>query len=156
VCPNEKHYLAAIQLCSLDRNNIHFKCTWSVRLYMLSFKRNRDRPREHNITSQLYSQRGFVFVRLSYAHSTLPARAIKIATNALLVYYRYYRVIFFYFTKLTISIIIILNVYLSKPFSLISFFCLWHNTFLIIYVDNGIVLRLCKNNFFFLVYLFLT
>jgi len=121
VCPNEKHYLAAIQLCFLDRNNIHFKCTWSVRLYMLSFKRNRDRPREHNITSQLYGQRGFVFVRLSYTHSTLPTRAIKIATNALLVYYHYYRLyniksyfLFFF--------IIILNVYLSKPFRRIRFF----------------------------------
>jgi len=108
VCPNEKHYLAAIQLRSLDRNNIHFKCTWSVRLYMLSFKRNQNRPREHNITRKLYGQRVFVFVRLSYAHSTLPTQAIKIATNALLVYSHYYIEYYFLFYK---TIIIISNIY---------------------------------------------
>lgn len=89
VCLNEKHYLAAIQLRSLDRNNIHFKCTWSERLYyMLSFKRNRNRPREH-ITSQLGSAevRVCAFVICTF---TLPARAIKIATNALLVYCHIY------------------------------------------------------------------
>lgn len=106
---------------SPDRNNIHFKCTWPARLYTLSFKRNRNRPREH-ITSQ--GQRGFVFVRLSYAHSTLPVRAIKTATNALLVYfYDDYNTENDFF--LETIIIIIPNVYLSKPFTNCFFFFLF-------------------------------